>query len=115
MTIRYTGIEDGVFLGNYEQFDLYWYDQGEFEPTLVARYGNDGPEYYSGLCFGWTPDAETSPLVVARKLAQARGLDVRAEQYEGKMIRISPNMIAHQDSDYHDLLRLSETTSNTSG
>ena len=43
-----------VFLGWHDteegRFDLYvhW---GEVEKTVIARFGDDGPEYYSGLAF----------------------------------------------------------------
>jgi hypothetical protein len=35
-----------VYLGQYEQYDLY-YCPGE--PTIVCRYSSDGPDYRSGL------------------------------------------------------------------
>lgn len=36
-----------VFLGNLDGRDVYACPQAGF-PTIVARYGNDGPEYASG-------------------------------------------------------------------
>ena len=55
-----------VFLGQFNEFDLYFCRGREPEyhidlktgegmwvglPTVISRYGNDGPEYTSGLCF----------------------------------------------------------------
>ena len=34
------------FLGTFKKHDLYFCAAG---PTVVARYGNDGPEYKSGM------------------------------------------------------------------
>ena len=36
------------FLGHYNNHDLYSCSNG---PTLIARYGDDGPDYKSGLSF----------------------------------------------------------------
>lgn len=38
------------FLGNYEDYDLYFCEQGG-DPTIVARYGNKGEQYQSGMSF----------------------------------------------------------------
>lgn len=44
--------EKCVFLGrsysDKKTFDVYYCLQGGFHPTIVARYGNSGPDYYSG-------------------------------------------------------------------
>lgn len=40
------------FLGTHEEYDLYYCWQGG-DPTVVCRYGDDGPEYESGM-FLWT-------------------------------------------------------------
>ena len=46
---RYTHDCDSCeFLGQYDKYDLYVCPD---EPTIVARYGNDGCEYGSGLDF----------------------------------------------------------------
>ncbi len=37
-------------LGEYEEYDLYHCEQGGL-PTVVARYGDDGPDYISGAAF----------------------------------------------------------------
>lgn len=39
------------FLGHYEGHDLYACDK-KIEKTLIARFGDHGPEYCSGLTFG---------------------------------------------------------------
>ena len=36
-------------LGHYNEHDLYFCAQGGLVPTVLARYGNEGPEYLSGL------------------------------------------------------------------
>lgn len=41
--------EQCKFLGLYEEYDLYFCDQNKFGPTVVARYGDEGDEYTSGL------------------------------------------------------------------
>ena len=38
------------FLGRYEKHDLYFCDQSGM-PTVLARYGNDGWDYTSGVFF----------------------------------------------------------------
>lgn len=67
-----------VFLGNYkwrkEDYDLYFCAT---EPTVIARYGNEGPEYKSGLIFGKLAIADNdmeNPLGVALRLAIKKGL-----------------------------------------
>jgi hypothetical protein len=61
-----------TFLGNHNGFDLYHCLQGGVHqmPTVIARYGDDGSSYKSGL-----PAAEyDSELSVARARARAKGL-----------------------------------------
>ena len=54
------------FLGHQGGHDLYYCER---EPTVVARYGSDGPEYTSGLRL-----ADLVPiLALARYLAIERG------------------------------------------
>lgn len=36
------------FLGHLLGHDLYYCEQGSDLPTIVARYGNEGPDYASG-------------------------------------------------------------------
>ncbi len=61
------------FLGHHRaeemDFDLYYCGQGGGLPTVVARFGNDGPEYLSGLNMTLTP-----ALVEAQKRAKEKGL-----------------------------------------
>lgn len=54
---------------------------------MIARWSPDGPDYSSGMCFGWTEDRPDHPLVEARKRAEALGLDVEREKWAGKMRR----------------------------
>lgn len=37
-----------TYLGKHNGMDLYYCPQGGF-PTVIARYGNDGPDYLSGM------------------------------------------------------------------
>ena len=55
-------------LGQMGDHDLYFCSQGR--PTVIARYGDDGPEYRSGICFTYI-DPE---LARAYALAVDRGL-----------------------------------------
>jgi hypothetical protein len=49
MGMRYQhDCEQCVPLGEYNEFDLYFCPQGGM-PTVVARYGNAGKDYNSGL------------------------------------------------------------------
>lgn len=40
--------ETCAFLGHYNEYDLYYCSQGG-TPTVIARYGDEGPEYTSGM------------------------------------------------------------------
>jgi hypothetical protein len=65
-----------VYLGSYsfckkdlwKKYDLYFCGQGGTGNTLVARYGDEGPEYLSGLT---SPE---EPLEEARHIAKREGL-----------------------------------------
>lgn len=59
-----------TFLGTFEEYDLYFC--GEGRPTVIARFGHDGPSYYSGLTFA-EPDINY-PLFVAKQRAKKEGL-----------------------------------------
>lgn len=64
---------DCVFLGPYieginTRYDLYFCMQGGHIPTVIARWSNKGPDYYSGLGFNLIP------LQVAERRAVSRGL-----------------------------------------
>ena len=45
-----------TYLGHHDdqtgQYDLYFCTQGGNIPTVIARFGSDGPDYQSGLEFG---------------------------------------------------------------
>lgn len=62
-----------VFLGLYEEYDLYYCPQGD-RPTVIARFG-EGPEYYSGMGIAQFTDNDSHPLVEARERAINAGLD----------------------------------------
>ena len=61
-----------TFLGNHSDdlgvYDLYFCPQG-LRKTVIARYGDRGSEYLSGIGFKATP-----PLAKAEKLALEAGL-----------------------------------------
>lgn len=63
--------EDCVFMGRHNDHDLYYCAQSSI-PTVVARYGSDGPEYKSGLVLA---DFDEE-LGVARDRAELKGLRV---------------------------------------
>lgn len=56
-----------VFLGLYQEYDLYYCPQIGL-PTVLARYGHEGHEYYSGL------GLSMQPLIEAQSRAIDRGL-----------------------------------------
>lgn len=60
-----------TFLGSFEGHDLYFDPQGGF-PTVIARFGPDGPDYKSGMEMA---TRGTDPhLVEARRRALELGL-----------------------------------------
>jgi hypothetical protein len=74
--------DDCVFLGCDASFDLYWHPSGNPEMrTVIARFGNEGPEYHSGMAFA-APYMDITgaiqmgiaPLVKAKRRAIERGL-----------------------------------------
>lgn len=80
---------DFIFLGRFGKHDL-WYGPDACGPTIVARWSPNGPDYSSGMCFGYIEDRPDHPLVEARKRAEALGLDVERDKWAGKMHRL-PN------------------------
>lgn len=38
-----------VYLGQHDEYDLYYCEQNAGSATLVARWSDDGPDYVSGL------------------------------------------------------------------
>lgn len=41
--------EDCVFLGSFDLHDLYYCEEGNPTPTVIARFGSDEPNYRSGM------------------------------------------------------------------
>ncbi len=69
--------EKCIYLGEWQGHDLYWCAQGG-RPTVIARWGDDGPNYQSGMIFA---DRELIPaLVEAKTRALQRGLDCGAPE-----------------------------------
>lgn len=60
--------ENCTYLGEFGTFDLYHCDTGTAFPTVIARYGNEGENYKSGMS-GLDPE-----LIVAKFRARQRGL-----------------------------------------
>ena len=68
--------DDCVFLGTIELpkapvHDLYYCDQGGKIPTVIARFGDRGDMYASGMGFA---NGQDISLTVAKTLAVKRGL-----------------------------------------
>ena len=59
----------------YTTYDLYYHD-GDLEETVIARYGNDGPDYSSGL------DSKTIPLRAAQDRAKRFGLIEQCQEQQ---------------------------------
>ena len=69
--------EECMYLGEFNNCDLYYADHGGLPDTVIARYGSDGPEYVSGMIFankGLIPE-----LVEAKKRAVEQGLILSSE------------------------------------
>jgi hypothetical protein len=60
---------DHTFLGVFQGHDLYFSPQGGL-PTVIARYGDNGPDYASGMALA----EANSILYEARERAIAMGL-----------------------------------------
>ena len=58
------------FLGMFKDYDLYFCNQGGNIPTVIARYGNEGHEYLSGISPRLTNDG---PLYIAKMRAIGKG------------------------------------------
>lgn len=71
---EHDGCSGCVFLGELREddivYDLYYCPQNDV-PTVIARYGNDGPDYMSGML------STMNPLRVAKARAMARGFRLR--------------------------------------
>lgn len=63
-----------IDLGPYEyqdhSYDLYYCSN---EPTILARWGNEGPDYSSGIIFGQLEPDSSKPLSEAYRRAKAKG------------------------------------------
>lgn len=69
-----------TFLGTYvmsgSNYDLYYHPGDEFTQSIVARYGEMGPEYISGITFARDQydKKQGTPMAEAYKRALLRGL-----------------------------------------
>ncbi len=61
------------FLGSENSRDLYFCTQGRELPTVIARFGDDGPDYSSGLPFAVEGEFGIPELLEAKKRAIAKG------------------------------------------
>ena len=64
-----------TFLGRFNDKDLYFCTQGStWHHTVIARFGDDGPDYSSGLPFAVEGEFGIPELLEAKKRAIAKGL-----------------------------------------
>jgi hypothetical protein len=84
-----------IFLGSFTPkegncdkniYDLYYHpDEEPVFRSLIARYGNEGGSYLSGMIFGvYDREDLTSPLGEAWRRAKQKGLKVQEKGYEEK-------------------------------
>jgi hypothetical protein len=69
---------DCTYLGRYEEYDLYHCLEFDSRPTVVARYGDEGPDYGSGMIFA--DQGAVPELVEAKRRAVERGLPVTPKE-----------------------------------
>jgi hypothetical protein len=60
-----------IFLGRHHRYDLYYHPGETVSETVIARFGNAGPDYMSGLCFATVNGSE--PLYQAKLMAIKQG------------------------------------------
>lgn len=58
-----------IYLGQKDEYDLYFCNQGGLLNTVIARFGNEGPDYISGMSF-----SDKEPLKTAKELAKKQNL-----------------------------------------
>ncbi len=63
--------ENCTYLGTFEGRDLYACARNNIVDTVIARYGNQGSEYASGLAFSW---GQIECLTEARERAEKLGM-----------------------------------------
>lgn len=66
--------QDRVWRGDY---DLYWCNQGDNFPTVLARFGNDEQDFMSGIVVDMFERQPNHPLAEAYRRAEARGLSLK--------------------------------------
>jgi len=64
-----------IYLGQFKEFDLYFHQAPVGRPTVLARYGDEGHEYKSGLSFG-RPQENGSVLIEELGVAYQRAFDI---------------------------------------
>lgn len=67
---RHSHCSGCTFLGRHGEHDLYFCPQGGQLPTVIARYGDGGPDYTSGMLAA----KHVPALAEARIRAVSRGL-----------------------------------------
>lgn len=89
-----------VLLGQDSKHDLYWCPQGHL-PTVIARYGGEGPEYLSGLEVARAVRGKLDfdhPLALALTLAEKQGYLVRKPGIEFTELGAHVSAILRLDS-----------------
>lgn len=81
---RYTAKGDDGFDRASKEYDLYVCDTSTL-PTVIARYGNDGPEYLSGI-----PGVPSSPPLMEAARRAIRGfIQLHREKEEQELLEIA--------------------------
>jgi len=57
-----------TYLGQFNEYDLYFCLQGGKIPTVIARFSSEGPDYYSGITSNITELTEAKCRAITRGL-----------------------------------------------
>lgn len=75
--------EKCVYLSDYGDYDLYWCPQDPVGETVLARFGNEGPDYVSCPPSLIRHEMADHPLPVAVRRAMEMGL-IRSQDIAGE-------------------------------
>lgn len=89
-----------VFLGQFHHYDLYYCPTKG--PTIICRYGSDGPAYESGIDFALNNGAPAQfREAMIRALATDKGLDLF-----NHVIRCHVQEFPHRVTNLYELMQL---------